>query len=103
VVLGAEAADMGFVNRAVADEEVLEEALTYARMLAAESSPASMAIMKRQVYADYERSLEDALEEANRLMGQSFSGQDFREGVESFLERRPPNFAPLTTSSSAPA
>jgi enoyl-CoA hydratase/carnithine racemase len=103
VVLGAEAADMGFVNRAVADEEVLEEALTYARMLAADSSPASMAIMKRQVYADYERSLEDALEEANRLMGQSFSGQDFREGVESFLERRPPNFAPLTTSSSAPA
>jgi enoyl-CoA hydratase/carnithine racemase len=103
VVLGAEAAEMGFVNRAVRDEVVLEEALTYARMLAAESSPASMAIMKRQVYADYERSLEDALEEANRLMGQSFSGPDFREGVESFLERRPPNFVPLTTSSSAPA
>jgi enoyl-CoA hydratase/carnithine racemase len=94
---------MGFVNRAVADQEVLEEALTYARMLAAESSPASMAIMKRQVYGDYERSLEEALEEANRLMGQSFSGHDFREGVESFLERRPPNFDPLTTSSSAPA
>src|ERR1700733_3380446 len=68
VVLGAEAAEMGFVNRAVRDEVLLEEALTYARMLAAESSPASMAIMKRQVYADYERSLEEALEEANRLM-----------------------------------
>lgn len=95
LLLGAEAAELGLVNRATADERVLDEALSYAGMLAAESSPASMAAIKQQVYADCERGLKEALAEANGLMAQSFSGHDFREGVQSFLERRPPRFAPL--------
>jgi enoyl-CoA hydratase/carnithine racemase len=95
VVLGDEAAELGLVNRAVADEQVLDEALAYARILATESSPASMARIKAQVYADYERTLAESLEQANRLMVESFSGPDFGEGVRSFLERRPPEFAPL--------
>lgn len=95
IVLGAEAAELGLVNRAVDDEQVLDETLAYARMLATECSPASMAQMKAQVYSDYERTLADSLEHANRLMAESFSGPDFGEGVRSFLERRPPQFAPL--------
>lgn len=95
VVLGSEAAELGLVNRAVAAEHVVAEALAYARLLATESSPASMATIKRQVYADYESDLDRALEEANRLMLESFSGPDFGEGVQSFLERRTPRFAPL--------
>lgn len=95
VVLGAEAAELGLVNRVVEDDHVLDEALDYARMLASECSPASMAQMKRQVYADYERGLSEALEEANRLMLESFSGPDFAEGVQSFVERRSPHFEPL--------
>jgi enoyl-CoA hydratase/carnithine racemase len=96
VVLGVEAAELGLVNRAVEDDRLLEETLAYAHMLATECSPSSMAQMKRQVYSDYERSLADSLERANRLMLQSFSGADFGEGVRSFLERRTPEFAPLT-------
>jgi enoyl-CoA hydratase/carnithine racemase len=95
IVLGSEAAELGLVNRACADDRVLDEALEYAHMLAQESSPASMARMKQQVYADFDRSLPESLEVANRLMMESFSGPDFREGVQSFVERRPPNFAPL--------
>jgi enoyl-CoA hydratase/carnithine racemase len=95
VVLGAEAAELGLVNRAVGQEQVVEEALDYARMLARESSPASMARVKRQVYEDYERDLSDALARANELMLESFSREDFSEGVKSFLERRAPRFAPL--------
>lgn len=96
VVLGDEAAAMGLVNRAVADESVLDETVAYARELATQSSPASMAVMKRQVYADVDRGLDETLAEANRLMGESFEGADFGEGVHSFVERRPPNFAPLS-------
>jgi enoyl-CoA hydratase/carnithine racemase len=95
VVLGAEAAEMGLVNRAVADGEALTQTVEYARMLASECSPASMAKMKRQVYADYDKTLAESLEEANRLMGLSFSHPDFAEGVKSFVERRPPEFRPL--------
>jgi enoyl-CoA hydratase/carnithine racemase len=96
IILGPEAAELGLVNRSVKDEQVLDEALGYATMLARECSPASMAHIKRQVYADYERPLGESLEEANRLMFESFTGADFAEGVRSFLERRPPQFAPLS-------
>jgi enoyl-CoA hydratase/carnithine racemase len=95
VVLGREAEAMGVVNRAMPREAVLEQALAYARDLAVNCSPASMATMKRQVYADLERAVPDALAEADRLMLQSFTAPDFAEGVTSFLERREPRFAPL--------
>jgi enoyl-CoA hydratase/carnithine racemase len=79
----------------VPDGRALDEALTYARMLATECSPASMAVMKQQVYADYERTIDQTVEEANRLMAESFERPDFAEGVQSFVERRPPAFPPL--------
>ena len=95
VLLGAEAAEIGLVNRAVEGDGVLDVTLDYARELAHKSSPSSMARMKAQVYGSYERSLAESLDEANQLMLQSFTEPDFGEGVASFLERRPPNFQPL--------
>jgi enoyl-CoA hydratase/carnithine racemase len=100
VILGTEAAELGLVNQAFAGERLLEESLAYARMLASESSPASMARMKHQVYADLARPLAESLEDAKRLMAESFTGPDFGEGVRSFVERRPPEFEPV---SGAPA
>jgi enoyl-CoA hydratase/carnithine racemase len=95
VVLGREGAAIGLVNAAMPRETLLEQTLAYARDLAVNCSPASMATMKRQVYADLERAVPDALAEADRLMLQSFTAPDFAEGVTSFLERREPHFAPL--------
>jgi enoyl-CoA hydratase/carnithine racemase len=95
VVLGAEAAQLGLVNRALSSAQLLEAALAYARELAANCSPASMATIKRQVYGDLERGLGDALAEADRLMLASFTAPDFAEGVASFIERREPDFAPV--------
>jgi enoyl-CoA hydratase/carnithine racemase len=95
VALAEEAAELGLVNRAVEPERLLDETLAYARDLAANCSPASMASMKRQVYGDLGRGLDEALAEANRLMADSLAAPDFREGVASFVERREPNFAPF--------
>jgi enoyl-CoA hydratase/carnithine racemase len=98
VVLGEEAAALGLVNRVAPDGQAAQEAVEYARMLARESSPASMATMKRQVYGDFSRDLDDALTDANRLMFESFTRPDFAEGVRSFIERRPPEFAALSNA-----
>jgi enoyl-CoA hydratase/carnithine racemase len=95
VVLGDEAAQLGLVNRAVPDGTAAEEALAYARELARYCSPASMAAMKRQVYGDYDRTLAATVLDANRMMLESFNAPDFAEGVQSFIERRPPSFQPL--------
>ncbi len=68
VVLGAEAASLGLVNAAVPAGQVIDHSREYARELATQCSPASMAVIKRQVYDDYSRGLADALERANALM-----------------------------------
>lgn len=95
VFLAEEAERLGVVNRVFDPESVLEETLAYARDAAANCSPASMAAMKAQVYRDLQRGLDESLEDANRLMLESFARPDFAEGVQSFVERREPKFAPL--------
>jgi enoyl-CoA hydratase/carnithine racemase len=54
-----------------------------------------MAVIKRQVWGDWGKSLDDSASEAFRLMLESFGRPDFAEGVASFLERRRPAFPPL--------
>ncbi len=98
VVPGTQAAELGLVNRAVEDGQVVEISLDYARELARECSPASMAAMKRQVYGDYDRTLPETIADADRLMLESFGAPDFAEGVQSFIERRSPHFRPLSST-----
>ena len=95
VLLAEEAAELGLVNRVLAPDRLLDETLGYAHEVVVHCSPASMATMKRQVYGDLERGLEEAVSEANRLMIESLRAPDFVEGVASFVERRDPQFAAL--------
>jgi enoyl-CoA hydratase/carnithine racemase len=97
-IKGDEAARIGLVTRAMPAEDVLPAAIDYVRDVAIGSSPASMAVMKRQVYQDLNRSLGAAQEDAIALMKESFTRPDFAEGVKSFLERRPPDFPRYTRS-----
>jgi enoyl-CoA hydratase/carnithine racemase len=95
VVYAEQAAALGLLNRVVAPERLLDETMAYARDVAVNCSPASMATMKRQVYADYEHTLTQAIAAADQLMVASFGAPDFAEGVASFVERREPSFAPV--------
>jgi enoyl-CoA hydratase/carnithine racemase len=88
----AEAERIGLVNRVVPHEELLKFVHEYVRELAQNCSPTSLRLMKRQVYESLSQTLGDAHREAVRLMLESFGRVDFREGVSSFLERRPPRF-----------
>jgi enoyl-CoA hydratase/carnithine racemase len=91
-VEAAEAERIGLVNRVVPHEDLLPFARAYVEDLAAHCSPASMAIMKRQVYQQLHAALGPSEREAVQLMLASFKRPDFREGVASFLEKRPPRF-----------
>jgi enoyl-CoA hydratase/carnithine racemase len=97
-VTGTEAAALRVVNAALPRADVLPHAQQYVRDLAASSSPVSMAIMKRQIYQQMHAGLLAAETEARSLMLESFSRPDFREGVASFVERRPPAFGRLSTA-----
>jgi enoyl-CoA hydratase/carnithine racemase len=88
----AEAHRIGFVDRIVARDRLLDEARDYIRELAANVSPRSMAVMKSQIYAHLSVALEPAVRESDRIMNVALTHPDAAEGVASFVERRPPRF-----------
>lgn len=95
VFLAEEALGLGLVNRVCDPDSLVDEALAYADDLATNVSPASMAIMKNQLYNHPMLSLSEAMAESNQLMRESLRRSDFKEGVASFLEKREPDFAPF--------
>jgi enoyl-CoA hydratase/carnithine racemase len=88
----AEAERIGVVNRVLPHDELLPFVRSYAEELAENCSPTSMAIMKRQVYTNLTKDLGHAMTEAIALMVESFGRDDFKEGVQSYLDKRPPKF-----------
>lgn len=89
---GEEAARLGLAERLCEPGEALETAVAYVKELAASASPTSLKVMKAQVYRHLNMSLGDAMRESNEWMAESLQRDDFREGVRSFIERRPPAF-----------
>ena len=95
VFLAQEAKEMGVVSRVVPADELLAAAVSYARDLGRYSAPWSMAQIKGQVWSQLDMERSDALEESNALMRESLRRPDFKEGVQSFVEQRDPNFEPV--------
>lgn len=87
-----EALQMGLVNRVYTAATFADEVRAYARDLAQNVSPRSMAVIKGQVYDSYFHSLLEAAQRAEEEMIQSFQSEDFKEGVAHFVEKRPPAF-----------
>ncbi len=92
VLLAEEAVGMGLVNAVLPPDELLDHTLGYARRMAAEISPWSLTTLKRQLYADQLRSLDESATDAEKLMAESFGSPDFKEGVRALTEKRAPNF-----------
>lgn len=95
VLLAEEMHGLGLVNTVVPVEDVVAQSLAFARNLATNVSPASMATIKRQVLSEQSLTALEALESSNALMYESLTGADVAEGITSFLEKRPADFAPL--------
>lgn len=91
----AEALTLGLVNRVVPDAALLDTACAYVEALAAASSPASLREIKQQVWRALMQPLDVAMLEAETRMAASFGRPDFAEGVQSFVENRPPRFPRL--------
>jgi enoyl-CoA hydratase/carnithine racemase len=88
----AEALRMGLVNQVFPQDLFLQKVLEYARDLAANVSPRSLRVMKRQVYEAMFQTLSEAFGSSEREMLASLQSEDFKEGVAHFLEKRAPSF-----------
>jgi enoyl-CoA hydratase/carnithine racemase len=92
---GEEAFRLGIANYLVEPEDLLSFCREYVMGLAERCSPASMAVMKRQVYEQLHVGLGAAEFGSQALMAESFARGDFAEGVKSFVEKRSPAFPRL--------
>ncbi|EFQ84825.1 enoyl-CoA hydratase/isomerase family protein [Aeromicrobium marinum DSM 15272] len=90
---GAEAARHGVVTETADDP--LARATAIARDLADHCSPQSMAQIKGRLWTTRERTLATAVAETDAIVDDFLASADFREGVASFMERRPPQFSGL--------
>jgi enoyl-CoA hydratase/carnithine racemase len=90
---GAEAAAMGLASRALPRQDVLNAALEFARDLAVNAAPASLAIAKRLLYENL--TANDplaAMARETRLIWWLGEQADAAEGVRARMERRAPNW-----------
>jgi enoyl-CoA hydratase/carnithine racemase len=94
--LADEAVELGLVKEVVAADDLMKRVMEYAEDLAANCSPASMAVIKRQVYGDDARDVVAANDLSEVLVREAMSRPDVIEGITSFLEKRAPQFPALS-------
>ena len=92
VVLAEEAAEIGLINKVTPTAELAPTVHEYARTLATEISPASLAATKLQLYTDLHRDAATSARDADERLRIMMRGSDFAEGVAALTARRPPRF-----------
>jgi enoyl-CoA hydratase/carnithine racemase len=102
LVRAREALELGLVSRVVPDAELLPTALGLAREIAKETAPVAVALTKQLIWRFLSEPDPSA---AERLDGQVFGwatqSPDAKEGIRSFLEKRPARWS-MRVSSDVP-
>jgi 2-(1,2-epoxy-1,2-dihydrophenyl)acetyl-CoA isomerase len=86
-----EAKDIGLITRVVPDAQLLDEAWTLARQIAA-GAPAAQANTKRLLWNGVGQTVESAMPEENQAQAVLSGMADAREGLAAVIEKRTPRF-----------
>jgi enoyl-CoA hydratase/carnithine racemase len=97
IVLAEEAKEIGLVNKVFPADRLLNETMAYANDIADNVASTSIRSMKQQVMAGWEWDLATSNADTHERMQHSLRQADFKEGVQSFLDKRPPEFSPVSS------
>jgi len=86
-----EALELGFLHQIVESSDLLATAQEMARAMA-QNSPFSQRRIKSMVYEGMSGDIGTHMQRHTKAMAECFASNDHKEGVESFLERRPAVF-----------
>ena len=81
----------GLINRVVADDALASETMGLATQIAAKS-PLAIAIGKRAFYGQIDLEIGKAYDVAAEAMARNMLAHDAEEGIDAFLEKRPPRW-----------
>ncbi len=88
--IDAEAAEKwGLINRAVADAE-LDQVVDKICTKIAGKSPLTVSTGKQAFYRQFEMGLDEAYDYASQVMTENMLARDAEEGIDAFLQKRPP-------------
>ena len=88
----ADAAEAGLVNRAVPDDDLDREVAAWCAAIVSKS-PLTLRIGKKAFYRQLEMPVEDAYRYAGEAMVENMLARDAGEGIDAFLEKRPPRWS----------
>ena len=90
-----EAYELGVLDRLFPADKLEEETLKYAEGLAA-GAAAAIGSIKLAVHRGMDRPLQEGLEIERELVEPLFEGEESREGITAFMEKRKPEFVKQT-------
>ena len=86
-----EALSLGLINKIVADDQLQDEAMKYARKMA-EGAPMALAATKRLLWTGIGLGIDAAMPEEARTVANLCRTKDVTEGLAAVIERRAPQF-----------
>ena len=91
LITAKNALDFGLINQVVKFEELEETVLSYVKKIK-DKSPLVLKIGKEAFYNQIEMPLDGAYTYTAEVMTQNMLAQDANEGINAFIEKRPPNW-----------
>ena len=90
-IAAPEAERLGLINRVVPEADLEKETCAFARRLA-QGPTLALGRTKELVYRSLSETLETQLEHEREFVALSSTTEDFREGIQAFIQKREPKF-----------
>lgn len=92
MISAQEALEYRLVNKVTSKEELLNEAIKTAEMIATKA-PIAVGSSKRSINQAWDMDVEEAQKNEAHIFSELFHSEDMREGTKAFMEKRKPQFA----------